>query len=101
MANQETGRSRSISLRRLEAERPRENGWQEPYELRGSRTVVWGTGGETPPVYPAGGCNCDSTETAALSELLGDSGGTSAESVDSHLLHHAARFSVRRRCRAA
>jgi len=30
-----------------------ENGWQEPYESRGSRTVLWGTGGEIPPVYPA------------------------------------------------
>ena len=29
-----------------------ENGWQEPYESRGSRTDVWGTGGEIPPVYP-------------------------------------------------
>jgi hypothetical protein len=27
-----------FSLRRLEAVRPRENGWHEPYELRGSRT---------------------------------------------------------------
>ena len=25
----------------------------EPYELRGSRTDLWGTGGEIPPVYPA------------------------------------------------
>jgi len=30
-----------------------ENGWQEPYESRGSRGVLWGTGGEIPPVYPA------------------------------------------------
>jgi hypothetical protein len=29
-----------------------ENGWQEPYESRGSRTVLRGTGGEIPPVYP-------------------------------------------------
>jgi hypothetical protein len=29
-----------------------ENGWQEPYEPRGSRTVLRGTGGEIPPVYP-------------------------------------------------
>jgi hypothetical protein len=27
-------------------------GWQEPYESRGSRTVLRGTGGEIPPVYP-------------------------------------------------
>jgi len=39
-------------LRRLEAERFQEYGWQEPYESRGSRTVLWGTGGEIPPVYP-------------------------------------------------
>jgi len=24
----------------------------EPYEPRGSRTDLWGTGGEIPPVYP-------------------------------------------------
>jgi hypothetical protein len=39
-------------LRRLEAERLQEYGWQEPYESRGSRTVLRGTGGEIPPVYP-------------------------------------------------
>ena len=39
-------------LRRFEAERFQEYGWQEPYESRGSRTVLWGTGGEIPPVYP-------------------------------------------------
>ena len=38
--------------RRLEAERFQEYGWQEPYESRGSRMVLWGTGGEIPPVYP-------------------------------------------------
>ena len=43
-------------LRRLEAERFQEYGWQEPYESRGSRTVLWGTGGETPPVYPTLSC---------------------------------------------
>ena len=32
--------------------RSQENGWQEPYESRGSRTELWGTGGEIPPVYP-------------------------------------------------
>jgi hypothetical protein len=30
----------SFSLCRLEAVRPWENGWDEPYELRGSRTVL-------------------------------------------------------------
>ncbi len=39
-------------LRRLESERLQEYGWQEPYESRGSRTVLRGTGGEIPPVYP-------------------------------------------------
>ena len=39
-------------LRRLETVRFQENGWQEPYESRDSRTVLRGTGGETPPVYP-------------------------------------------------
>jgi hypothetical protein len=39
-------------LRRLENVRFQENGWQEPYESRGSRTVLRGTGGEIPPVYP-------------------------------------------------
>jgi hypothetical protein len=39
-------------LRRLETVRFQENGWQEPYESRGSRTDLRGTGGETPPVYP-------------------------------------------------
>ena len=52
-ANQETGRSWIFFLRRLEAERLQENGWQEPYESRGSRTDLRGTGGEIPPVYPA------------------------------------------------
>ncbi len=40
-------------LRRLETARFQEKGWQEPYESRGSRTVLWGTGGEIPPVYSA------------------------------------------------
>ena len=40
-------------LRRLETVRFQEEGWQEPYESRGSRTDLRGTGGEIPPVYPA------------------------------------------------
>ncbi len=40
-------------LRRLETVRFQADGWQEPYESRGSRTDLWGTGGEIPPVYPA------------------------------------------------
>jgi hypothetical protein len=28
-------------------------GWHEPYESRGSRTDLWATGGEIPPVDPA------------------------------------------------
>ena len=45
------GRNRYL-LCRLEIVRFQENGWQEPYESRGSRTELWGTGGEIPPVYP-------------------------------------------------
>ena len=40
-------------LRRLETVRFQEDGWQEPCESRGSRTVLRGTGGEIPPVYAA------------------------------------------------
>ena len=40
-------------LRRLAAVRLQEDGWHEPYESRGSRTDLRGTGGEIPPVYPA------------------------------------------------
>ena len=40
-------------LRRFRTGRPQEKDWHEPYELRGSRTDLWGTGGEIPPVYPA------------------------------------------------
>jgi len=50
--NQMTGRN-PIALCRLGAERPQEEGWHEPYESRGSRTDLWGTGGEIPLVYPA------------------------------------------------
>ncbi len=39
-------------LRRLETVRFQAKGWQEPCESGGSRTVLRGTGGETPPVYP-------------------------------------------------
>ena len=35
------------------AGKSQEEGWHEPYESRGSRTDLWGTGGEIPPVYPA------------------------------------------------
>ena len=50
-ANQKLGGA-NFFLRRLEAERFQEKGWQEPCESRGSRTVLRGTGGEIPPVYP-------------------------------------------------
>jgi|GEM_PF-3369974 len=43
----------SFFLCRLEAVRHRENGWHEPYELRGSCTVLRGAGGEIPPAYSA------------------------------------------------
>ena len=39
-------------LRRLETVRFHENGGQEPYESRGSRTDLWGRGSETPLCYP-------------------------------------------------
>jgi len=52
MESTSNGRS-SIFLRLLEAARFQEHGWHEPYEPRGSRTDLWGTGGEIPPVYPA------------------------------------------------
>ena len=48
----EAGEELEYFLHRLETERSQENGWQEPCESRGSRTVLRGTGGETPPVYP-------------------------------------------------
>ena len=40
-------------LCRRETARSQAEGWQEPYESRGSRTDLRGTGGEIPPVYPA------------------------------------------------
>ena len=39
-------------LRRLETARFQENGWQERYDGRLSRTDLWGRGGETPLRYP-------------------------------------------------
>ena len=39
-------------LRRLEAERFQENGWQEPCESRDSRTDLWERGGEIPLRHP-------------------------------------------------
>jgi len=39
-------------LRSLKTVRFQADGWQEPCESRGSRTVLRGTGGEIPPVYP-------------------------------------------------
>jgi len=52
-------------LRRLEIARFQEKGWQEPYESRGSRGVLRGTGGETPPVYPT----MHSGQTAGIGKL--------------------------------
>jgi hypothetical protein len=46
------GEKAGHTLRWFETERFQEDGWQEPCESRGSRTVLRGTGGETPPVYP-------------------------------------------------
>ena len=39
-------------LRRIETARFQENGWQERYDGRLSRTDLWGRGGETPLRYP-------------------------------------------------
>ena len=39
-------------LRRFKTVKSLEEGWQEPCESRGSRTVLRGAGGEIPPVYP-------------------------------------------------
>ena len=46
------GEGAGFFLRKLETARSQEEGWQEPCESRGSRTVLRGTGGEIPPVYP-------------------------------------------------
>ena len=46
-----TGRNRII-MHRLEAERFQELGWQERYDGRLSRAVLWGPGGEIPLGYP-------------------------------------------------
>ena len=40
-----------LFLRRLETVRFQENGWQERYDGRLSRTVLRGPGGEIPPGY--------------------------------------------------
>ncbi len=56
-------------LCRLVVERLQEEGSHEPYESRGSRTELWGAGGEIPPVYPAQGA----TENHEIcEELLSD-----------------------------
>ena len=39
-------------LRRLETARFQEQGWQERYDGRLSRTVLWERGGEIPPRHP-------------------------------------------------
>jgi len=39
-------------LHRLETVRFQENGWQERYDGRLSRTDLWGRGGEIPLRYP-------------------------------------------------
>ncbi len=43
--------------RRLEIARFHENGWQEPYESRGSRTDLWERGGEIPLRHPTQHCD--------------------------------------------
>jgi hypothetical protein len=39
-------------LHRLETVKLQENGWQERYDGRLSRTDLWGRGGEIPPALP-------------------------------------------------
>ncbi len=46
------GEELGFFLRRLEAARIQEEGWQEPCESRGSRTDLWEPGGEIPLRYP-------------------------------------------------
>ena len=62
----------SFSLRRVEAGMFQRHGWHEPYESRGSRTDLRGTGGENPPVYPTVVCpyckSKDCEETGAASK---------------------------------
>jgi hypothetical protein len=56
----QSGGGAGFFLRRHETVRFQEDGGQEPYESRGSRTVLRGTGGETPPVYPTHHCDTKS-----------------------------------------
>jgi len=57
-------------LHRLETVRFQENGWQERYDGRLSRTDLWGRGGEIPLRYttPLTGCR-DTIKCAILTEL--------------------------------
>ena len=50
MGNQELGET-GFRLRRLETVRAQEEGWQERYDGRLSRTVLRGPGGEIPLGY--------------------------------------------------
>ena len=47
-----SGGGAGFFLRRLEAARTQEEGWQERYDGRLSRTDLWGRGGEIPLRYP-------------------------------------------------
>ncbi len=62
------GEEPGFFLRRLETVRFQENGWQEPYESRGSRGVLWGPGGEIPPGYSTLNF-CDFADTFLISVL--------------------------------
>ena len=60
---------------RPETEKPPEEDWHEPYESRGSRMDLWGTVGESPPVYPAEKaqqrlCQVGIKETSASEPLM-------------------------------
>ncbi len=62
----EAGEELDYFLRRLETARSQEDGWQEPYESRGSRTDLWGRGGEIPLRYPTPNLHQDKILTKSL-----------------------------------
>ncbi len=73
-----TGRNRP-SLRRLEAATFQGHGWHEPYESRDSRTDLWGTGGEIPPVYPVANNTYYQPPRQAATADRGSAGGVRPE----------------------
>ena len=55
-----SGGGAGFFLRRLETARTQEEGWQERYDGRLSRTDLWGRGGEIPLRYPTHHCDTKS-----------------------------------------